>query len=82
METYNYKQVDKLISDYIQKNGDAHQFAEGCLGSGHWILSGLYYKFVIKEIFISAWSSEHTITKYRKLPKKYQDILENETVFN
>jgi len=81
METYNYQTVDKLINDYIENGGDAHQFAEGCLGSGNWVLSGLYYKFVIKEIFISSWSSSHTITKYRKLPKEYQSIIENELVF-
>jgi hypothetical protein len=82
MKTYSYKTVDKLISDYIEQNGDANQINEGCLGSGNWVLSGLYYKFVIKEIFISAWASSHAITKYRKLPQKYQDILENELVFD
>jgi hypothetical protein len=82
MKLYNYQTADKLINDYIDKGGIAHQFNEGVLGSGHWVLSGLNNSFVILETFINSWSSGHKITKYKKLPKKYQSIFENEIVEN
>lgn len=82
MNLYNYQTADKLISDYIQRDGQAHQFTEGCLGSGNWILSGLTNSFVIKEVFINSWSSGHKITRYKTLPKKYQFIFDNEILSN
>jgi len=82
MKLYDYKTADKLISDYNDRNGEIFQFNEGVLGSGDWILTGLKYSFVIKETYISAWSSGHKITKYKTLPKKYQFILDNQIVNN
>jgi hypothetical protein len=82
MKLYSYTTADKLISDYTERNGHAHQFNEGCLGSGNWILTGLKNSFVIQEIYINSWSSGHKITRYKKLPKKYQFIFDNETIIN
>lgn len=75
MKLYTYQTADKLISDYINLNGIAHQTSEGVLGSGDWILTGLKNSFVIKETYINAWASGHKITRYKKLPKKYLSLI-------
>jgi hypothetical protein len=82
MKLYNYQSVDKLINEYLERNGQAHQYNEGCLGSGSWILLGLSKCFVIKEVYINEWSSGHKVTRYNILPKKYQQIFDNETIIN
>lgn len=79
MYVYTYKQVHALISRYIEKGGEALQTSEGVLGSGNWLLydyNGRLKFIVITEIYINEWSSAHKIRKYRKIPKKYQKILD------
>ncbi len=72
MKNYSWQEVEKLIKRYIDKGGSAIQLREGVLGSGDWILtSDTLYSFVIKEIFVTSWTSAHTIRRYKNLPKKY-----------
>jgi len=72
MKHYSYKEVDKLIERYIEKGGEAIQLNEGVLGSGDWILtSDTLCSYVIKEVFVTSWTSTHTIRRYKTLPKKY-----------
>lgn len=78
MSLYSYKQVDALIEKYVNKGGETLQLDEGVLGSGNWLLfdySGRLKFIVIKEVYLNAWSSAHTIRKYNKMPKKYEKIL-------
>ena len=82
MKLYTYTAVDKLINNYTELNGHAHQFSEGCLGSGNWVLTGLKNSFVIQEVYINSWSSGHKVVRYKTLPKKYQSIFDNETILN
>ena len=51
MKLYTYTAVDKLINNYTELNGHAHQFSEGCLGSGNWVLTGLKNSFVIQKSY-------------------------------
>lgn len=72
--------VDEFIQKYIKAGGDAYQTEEGTLGSGNWILfdtTGKLRSFVINEVYLNEWSSAHTIRGYKKLPKKYEALLEN-----
>lgn len=72
MKNYSWQEVEKLIKRYIDKGGSAIQLREGVLGSGDWILtSDTLYSFVIKEIFVTSWTSSHTVRRYKTLPKKY-----------
>ena len=75
MNLYSYQSVDKLIEHYCENGGDAVQTDEGTLGSGDWILFGLAYSFVIKEVYLNPWSSAHKVRRYKNLPKKYLSVL-------
>lgn len=76
---YNYQQIDKLIERYSNiENSEIVQIWEGCLGSGNWILTAPGKKTaIIKEVYVNAWQSTHTVKMYNKTPKKYQSILNN-----
>jgi hypothetical protein len=79
MKNLTVSQVDNLISQYLNKNGELLQIEEGSLGHGFLILQGEGLKTtIVKEVFISAWASGHEVTMYNKLPKKYQQIIEND----
>lgn len=76
---YNFQQIDKLINRYAEiENSETVQIWEGCLGSGNWILTAPNKKTaIIKEVYVNAWQSTHTVKMYNKIPKKYQSILNN-----
>ena len=80
MTYYDFKYVDNIINEYIQKGGMAKQLSEGVLGSGDWLLydnRGKLKFIVIKEIALNEWSSAHTIRMFCKVPKKYKTIINN-----
>ncbi len=79
MKYYNLESLENLIQRYADKGGEVVQYAEGGLGLGTVILrnNGLPLKeYVIKERFLSAYSSIYTCDTYtrRPLPKKYADF--------
>lgn len=77
---YSFRDIDNLIERYIKAGGEAVQTEEGTLGSGNWILfdyAGNLKNFIIKEVYVNCWTSAHTIRGYKKLPKKYEALLEN-----
>ena len=76
---YNYQQIDKLIERYSNiENSETIQLSEGVLGSGNCILTAPGKKTaIIKEVYVNAWQSTHTVKMYNKIPKKYQSILNN-----
>lgn len=76
---YTATSVDKLIADYVEAGGQVLQMQEGTLGCGDVLLydeAGKLYTFVIREIAINEWSSGHTVRKYRKIPAKYQALVD------
>ena len=76
---YTSTSVDKLIADYTEAGGQVLQMREGTLGCGDVLLydeAGKLYTFVIREVYINEWSSGHTVRKYRKIPAKYQAIVD------
>lgn len=75
---YSLEACENLISNYIDKSGSAIVLEEGSLGLGTILLHGERLKTaLIKEVFINAWSSGHTVRMYNKVPKKYQEIIDN-----
>lgn len=72
--------MDNFISRYIERGGQAYCIDDGVLTSGDWILfdtRGELKFCIIKEVYINDWSSGQTIRRYKKLPKKYKELLSN-----
>jgi hypothetical protein len=80
MKHYTLSAVEDLINRYVERGGEvAIEIVEGSLGYGTTICFGDGLKTaVIQEHFETAWSSIHTITMYKKMPKKYQLMLDHE----
>lgn len=83
MKKLYYKYSD--LEDFIVKLETEHgyncvQTWEGCLGIGNWILVSpdtKHYNFIIREEYKNPWQSVHYMMKCSKLPKKYEQELEN-----
>ena len=76
---YTATGVDKLIADYVEAGGQVLRMQEGTLGCGDVLLydeAGKLYTFVIREVYINEWSSDHTVRKYRKIPVKYKALVD------
>lgn len=80
MKYYSCTSMDNFISRYIERGGQAYCIDDGVLTSGDWILFDTRGKLkfcIIKEVYINDWSSGQTIRRYKKLPKKYKELLSN-----
>jgi len=78
MKNYSLKSCEDLISKYInQYAGECLEIEEGCLGLGTILLHSAEGKksILIKEFFINAWESGHSIKMFNKLPKKYIQLI-------
>jgi len=71
---YSLQQCESLITNAAMNGCNVEIIEEGVLGLGLIAINGGedYHSYVIREVYISSWSSGHTIRKYKKLPKKYQ----------
>jgi len=73
MRNYSSTQVKNLIDKYISKNGTHTIIEEGCLGWGTVVCQGEGLKTaIIKEFYVNAWSSLHTVRFYNKTPKNWE----------
>lgn len=80
MKNYTLKTCEALITKYVNElGGECLQINEGCLGLGTVLLHGAKGKksILIKEVFVNAWKSAHTIRMFNKLPKKYNNLITN-----
>ena len=78
---YTVSSVEKLIADYLAAGGQMLQLREGTLGVGDVLLhdaGGRLYTYVIREVSINEWSSGQTVRRYRKIPVKYQRIVDDQ----
>jgi len=78
MKNYSLKSCEDLITKYVnQYNGECLEIEEGCLGLGTILLHSAEGKksILIKEVFINAWESGHSIKMFNKLPKKYIQLI-------
>jgi hypothetical protein len=79
MTTYTLETCENYINKYVNEyGGDSTTLEEGSLGLGTVLLHGAEGKkiSVIKEVYLNAWSSGHTIRQYNNMPKKYEKLLE------
>lgn len=75
---YSLEVCEKLMEEYYERGGECVTLVEGSLGLGVVICYADGLKTtVIKEVCINEWSSGHTIRMYNKMPKKYEQMLEN-----
>jgi len=79
MTTYTLKSCEELIDKYVnQYNGKLTIIEEGCLGLGLLVLHSAKGKktIVIREVYVNPWNSTHTIRRYNKIPKKYNNLIQ------
>lgn len=78
MKNYTLTQTQKLIDNYLAKDGEIHIIDEGSLVYGLVVATAPNCKSaVIKEVFVNEWSSLQSIRLYNELPKKYQTLINN-----
>ncbi len=78
MNNYSLKDCENLIEKYVSEfNGESLIVDEGVLGLGTILLHSAKGKktIIIKEYFVSSWSSGHSIRMYNKIPKKYLKLI-------
>jgi len=78
MKLYSLKSCESLIDTYVNTyKGVLTTIEEGVLGLGTLLLHSASGKkcIVIKEVYLTPWSSGHTIRKYNKLPRKYENSI-------
>ena len=76
---YDLKDVNDMIAKYLELGGNFLQTAEPCLQNGDFILYGNGLKTVVgNEIVLNEWSSATKLRFYKKTPKKYQKIIDNQ----
>ncbi len=76
---YTVSSVEKLIADYLNAGGQMLQMQEGTLGCGDVLLydkGGRLKTYVIREVYLNEWSSGQSVRSYRKIPAKYQALVD------
>ncbi len=74
---YSIESIENMIHKYYELGGDVVEVIPGCLGYGTTICYGDGLKTaIIQEHYLNEWSSGNTIRFYRKMPKKYADMLD------
>ena len=75
---YTLEAVEQIINNWIEAGGQIDTVEEGTLGWGLTICHGEGLKTaIITEVPLNEWSSAHTIRVYKKMPKKYRQMLED-----
>ena len=78
MKLYSPKSVDDFIGNYVEQGGEVAVIDEGCLAHGLTILydaANRLYNYIITEVPLNCWSSADKVRRYKKLPKKYQEMV-------
>lgn len=75
---YTLTACENLIQKFIDNGGEVATLEEGILGLGLTMCYGDGLKIaIIREVYLNEWSSGHTIRMYNKMPKKYEQMLED-----
>ena len=70
--TYRLEAVDRFIQKYIDHGGTIRTINEWSLWYWTTILECAKFRTaIIQEVFLSSWSSTHTVRQYKKTPAKY-----------
>ena len=83
MKNYSLKTCEELIDKYVNEfDGEIFTIEEGVLGLGTIILTNAEGKksILIREYYITSWTSGHEVKLFNKLPKKYNKLIEESLV--
>ena len=73
---YTLESCNNLMQKYYDKGGTCVTVREGSLGLGTVVCYGDNLKTsIIQEHFVNSWSSVHTIRMYKKMTKKYEELV-------
>lgn len=82
---YTISSTEEFVNSMIDKGWEYIQLSEGSLGIGDIVLvapNEKKWNFVIREVFLNAWSSAQTIRRCRKLSQKLlKEIEEKECTY-
>lgn len=75
---YALEAVEQTVNNWIKAGGEISTVEEGVLGWGLTICHGEGLKTaIITEVPLNERSSAHTIRVYKKMPKKYRQMLDD-----
>ena len=73
---YTLESCNNLMQKYYDKGGNCVTVREGSLGLGTVVCYGDNLNTsIIQEQLVNSWSSVHTIRMYKKMPKKYEKLI-------
>lgn len=76
MKVYSYKAADKIRERLLERAGAFVYEIPGALVDNYIMGAAGCYTFIVREKYLNMYSSGVTIRKYRKIPAKYQKIVE------
>ena len=76
MKIYSYKTADKIRERLLERAGAFVYEIPGALVDNYIMGADGCYTFIVREKYLNMYSSGVTIRKYRKIPAKYQKIIE------
>lgn len=76
MTVYSYKAAENIANRLSEREGAFVYLIPGSLVDNYIMGAPGCYTFVAREKYLNAWSSGVTIRKYRKIPAKYQKVIE------
>lgn len=75
---YTSGAIQELAQYYIDNGGEVYEVVGGTLGWGTTIMTrDGWMSIIAQEIYVNEWTSAHKVRRYRKLPKKYQTMLDD-----
>ena len=76
MTVYSYKAADQIREKLLERAGAFVYEIPGALVDNYIMGADGCYTFIVREKYLNEWSSGITNRKYRKIPAKYQKIVE------
>lgn len=74
---YTLESCKNLMQKYYNKGGNCVTVSEGGLGLGTVVCYGDNLKTsIIQEHYVNEWSSVHTVRMYKRMPKKYEKLVD------
>ena len=72
---YTPSAADRLLGELSEKGYELICLDEGCCGAGSWACISPrddWYHFIIREVYLTCWTSAQTIRRYRRFGKDLQ----------
>jgi len=73
---YTQTTIDGLFKEYATHEGFIAWTIPGSLVDGYILTANGCKTTIIKEIYLNEWSSGYALRMYKKIPRKYEKIIE------